>query len=204
MADSNEDRQYRAIVYGCINLNAAFVQKSRPIRIFRKRALRLTIPEMIWIVLATFAFAGLLALVVVTLGDVPVIGDMVSWLLLILAPVAGWPTGRRIARTSPYRAVSGEGLGEYLWTQSDRVWPELLAILRVRPIARSEIVARASGRAVQTPCIEWIGSARASIMPVYNPELRNTSQDVILLPSTEPTDWADRVQRGRNKKEFVR
>jgi len=197
-------RLQRAVEYGYINLNGAFVARNPRIRIFRKRALRLSVPEMIWIVLCTLAYAGLLAIFVTVMKHVPVLQDIVSWLVLILAPFAGWPTGRKIAAASPYRRVSGEGLGEYLWTQTDRVIPAMLSIIGVRPIATSDVITRASGRSISTPVVEWIGTARAPLMPKYDPERRNTSQDVILLPSSVATGWAKEVTDQRNRKEFRR
>lgn len=189
-------RLERAVAYGCISLNGAFVVRNKRLRIFKKRALRLSVPEMIWIILSTIFFVGVLALAVMVLSLIPILQNLVSYLMLVLAPFLGWFTGRRIARASPYRRFSGEGLGEYLWVQSDKLGP-ILGRLVGRKFAMSEVTTAASGKLLTVECVEWIGTSRAQLMPKYLPSRRNTSVDVILVPSTVSTDWARRLQHNR-------
>lgn len=190
MADEDaRDRLARVLTYGSISLNGAFVQRARPIRIWRKVSLRLSVPEMIWIILSTLAWAGVLTVAWLVLSRLPVIGDLVSFFIILPAPLLGWPTGRRIARASPYRRFSGEGLTEYLWVQGDRAGSLLGRLLGGRPVAVSEERTRAGGRPLTVEAIEWVGTARAQRMPRNVHSRGTTAVDVILRPSAVPTDW---------------
>lgn len=194
---ANNLRIGRAVAYGCISLNSAFVVRNRRMRIFKKKALRLSIPEMIWISIASLIYVGLFSLAILILGFVPIINELVSWFMVIPAPIFGWFTGRRIARASPYRRHSGEGLGEYLWVQSDKLGPILGKIIGGHGFATSEVITMASGKSLTVESVEWIGTARAQLMPKYYPQKRNTSMDVILVPSSIPTNWALKTQAKR-------
>lgn len=193
--DAAQAGMARAIAYGCINLNAAFVERQRPVRIFKNQALRLSVPEMVWIVISTLVYMGIIALIVLAGSSVPVLRDLISWLMLILAPILGWPTGRAIARTSPYRSHSGEGLGEFLWVQSDKAGALIGRLFGGRQIVMSEEYTRVSGKELKVECIEWIGTARAMVMPRHSVSRNNTSIDVLLVPSSVPTNWVDEVAR---------
>ena len=187
----------RAVEYGCINLNNAFVVRNKRHRLFKKRALRLSLPEMIWIALASLFYIGLFSLVILILSLVPIIKDLVSFLLVVPAPIFGWYTGRRIARASPYRSHSGEGLSEFLWVQSDRLGP-ILGMVFGRKIATSEVTTVVSGKSLTVECVEWLGTTRAQMMPKFFSSRGNSAMDVILVPSTVPTDWVRRLQIKQN------
>ena len=203
MVSATSTPQSRALANGVMSLNSVFVVRNRKRRIFRKSSIRLSLAEMVWIALMTLAFGLIIVGIVTAVSGIPGIRDVVSYWLLVLAPVGGFISGRQIARTSPYRRYSGEGLNEYLWVQRDKLGKEIGRVFG-RGIAITRDYATVDGRKIPINCVEWLGTARSTSMPrpqnkFYTPSKDERSDFVYLslVPQTESTNWAKRYQQKR-------
>ena len=205
MAEVSRSGESRALAYGVMSLNSLFVVRTKKRRLFRKSTIRLSIAEMVWIAISTLALGALIFAAVSSVQGIPGLRDVVSYFLLALAPPFGFIIGRQIARTSPYRRYSGEGLGEYLWVQRDKLSKEIGRVFG-RGVAITRVMATVDGRRVPINAVEWLGTARATAMPrprdkYYSPS-RDEKNDFVyldLVPRSEPTNWAKRYQKKRAK-----
>lgn len=195
MSEATDKSIGRAIANGCVSLNSVFVVRKKQHRIFKKLSLRLSIAEIVWIGITTLALGLLIYGAVFAVSGIPGIRDVVSYWLLILAPVGGFLIGRQIARTSPYRRYSGEGLNEYLWVQRDNLAKEIGRVFG-RGVSVTRNYAMVDGRRIPVNCIEWLGTARATSMPrpknKYYVPSRQEKKDFVYLsikPSTVPMNW---------------
>jgi len=195
----------RAVQYGVMSLNSLFVIRNRKRRLFKKSTIRLSLAEMVWISICTFSIAALTFGLVASVSGIPGIRDVVSYWLLLLAPIGGFLLGRQIARTSPYRRYSGEGLNEYLWVQRDKLSKEIGRVFG-RGVAITRVMATVDGRKMPINAVEWLGTARASEMPrpknrYYVPSA-DEKRDFVYLslePSTVSTNWVKKYQRNRSR-----
>ena len=203
MAEVSRSGESRAIANGVMSLNSLFVVRSKKRRIWRKSTIRLSLAEMVWIAIVTLALGGIIFAIVTSVQGVPGIRDIVSYWLLILAPPLGYIIGRQIARASPYRRYSGEGLGEFLWVQRDNLGKQIGRVFG-RGISVTRVMATVDGRKIPINAVEWLGTSMAATMPrpkdkFYNPS-RNEKLDFVYLdivPQSESTNWAKRYQRKR-------
>lgn len=200
---SENAAEANAVRYGVMSLNSLFVVRDRKRRLFRKSTIRLSLAEMVWIGIVTFAIALIIVGIVTAVSGIPGIRDVVSYWLLILAPVGGYIIGRQIARTSPYRRYSGEGLNEYLWVQRDKLSKEIGRVFG-RGVSLTRVYATVDGRKIPINAVEWLGTARATVMPrpkdkFYTPS-KDERRDFVYLslePRTVSTNWAKNYQRKR-------
>lgn len=187
---SLQAQQARVLENGSVWLNSVFVARSPRIRL-KKTGIRLSIPDVIWIVILTAVFT-----VVGYFFLLPL-----SWIFptfiqpLLIAPVGGvflgWVTGRKVSRASPYRTSTGEGIGSYLYVQADSR-SYLLKRIFGRTVAMSRYRSCAGPRPQVVECVEWLGSARAAIMPRYEPGPDGESREAIPVEfedQTVPSDW---------------
>lgn len=190
--DTLQMQQGRVLENGSVWLNKVFVVRSPRFRI-KKSSIRLSIPDIIWIGILTvvFSFVGFFFFV------------PASWLFpefiqpFLLGPIAGvalgWFTGRRVSRASPYRTSTGEGIGSYLFVQADSR-SYILKRLFGRVVATSKYESDAGPRKQYVNCVEWLGTARASIMPQFDAEKDYEDNQFPMIPvefkeQTKPTDW---------------
>jgi hypothetical protein len=203
MAASSSTPQSRALANGVMSLNSVFVVRNKKRRLFKKSTIRLSLAEMVWIAICTLGIGLLIFGVISAVSGIPGIRDVVSYYLMILAPIGGFILGRQIARTSPYRRYSGEGLNEYLWVQRDKLSKEIGRVFG-RGVSITRDMATVDGRKIPINCVEWLGTARSTSMPrpqnkFYSPSVdeRNDFVYLSLVPRTESTNWAKRYQQKR-------
>ena len=190
--DSLEQQQRRVLDTGSVWLDTVFVARAPRFRI-RKSSVRLSVPDIIWMVIMGLFFGFLFYFILLP----------VSWLIpdyvqpLLMAPLAGvslgWITGRRIAKASPYRTSTGEGIGSYLYVQADSK-SYLLKRLFGRVVATSRYESKAGPRKQIINCVEWIGTARAAHMPKFDAEKDYNEETGPILEiefeeQTQQTDW---------------
>lgn len=185
----------RSVYTGCISLNDVFVVRNARRR-FKRTSIRLSNSEAVWIFLSFFIAFAVIYLFARVLLLIPGMGDFVSPILLavILGLPTGWLLGRKIARLSPYRSVSGEGLSEYLWVMNDKkglIFGRLIG----RNVATSICRTTASGKEQYVNCVEWIGTARAPMFPHEDQSQHNRYVEVDLQPRSKPIEWIDYVRR---------
>lgn len=187
-----DDGDSWAINTGTIWLNPAFVYKPKKNRIFKKRGLRLSIVELVWIIIMAVLLSTLLYFFFIPL----------SWILtfmppiipaLAFGPIAGWFSGRKIASASPYRKLTGEGLMSYLTVQADSN-SYVLKKLVGRTVAVNTYSTIATGKERNLPAIEWIGTARAPIMPKFNSEKPRDRTYIRFGLNTKHTDVMSKVR----------
>lgn len=196
---SNQNEAYgRVQAYGSLWLNDVFVVRNSRFRLWRKSTIRLSLPEMLWIGIITILSALIIFFVTTFLHALPGIGTIVSpFVFLVFAPLLGWFGGRRIARASPYRRYSGEGLGAYLMVQSDKRGTVMGRVIG-RRIAVNHCVTFASGKRETVQCVEWVGTARSPLMPKYHPRGEHEYMEVELPPRDQPVEW---IQKHRGQRE---
>ena len=203
MAESTPE--FRALANGVMSLNSVFVVRNKKRRLFKKSTIRLSLAEMVWIGIVTLALGLIIFAGVSAVQGIPGIRDVVSYYIMILAPIGGFIIGRQIARTSPYRRYSGEGLNEYLWVQRDKISKEIGRVFG-RGVSITRAYATVDGRKIPVNCVEWLGTARTTSMPkpnnkFYTPSV-NEKEDFVylkLVPRTESTNWVKRYQQKRVK-----
>jgi len=203
MVATSSTPESRALANGVMSLNSVFVVRNRKRRLFKKSSIRLSLAEMVWIAIATLSLGLIIFGIVTAVSGIPGVRDVVSYWLEILAPIGGFIIGRQIARTSPYRRYSGEGLNEYLWVQRDKLGKEIGRVFG-RGIAITREWATVENRKIPVNCVEWLGTARATMMPRPANKFYTPSQDekadfvyLSLVPQTESTNWAKRYQQKR-------
>lgn len=202
--DTLQMQQSRVLENGSVWLNKVFVVRSPRFRI-KKSSIRLSIPDIIWIALLTVVFTILSFFFL----------QPAFWLFpdfiqpFLLAPIAGvslgWVAGRRVSRASPYRNATGEGIGSYLFVQADSK-SYLLKRLFGRVVATSTYESEAGPRKNYVKCVEWLGTARASIMPQFDAEKDYENNEYPMIPvefreQTKPTDW---LKQKRSRQEGFR
>lgn len=190
--DSIERQQQRVLENGTVWLDAVFVARAPRFR-FKKSSIRLSIPDVIWIVILTVLFTTVFYFVLLPF----------SWLFpdfiqpLLIAPSGGvflgWVAGRKVSRASPYRTSTGEGIGSYLYVQADNK-SYLLKKIFGRVVATSKYESKAGPRKQMIECVEWLGSARAAHMPRFDAtkkyqHLKGPILEVEFKEQTESTDW---------------
>lgn len=200
MAEHDDQDSYgRAIVYGSVCLNDIFVARNPRFRIFRRSSIRLSLVEIVWILLMTFAWILVIFPTMMLLSMLPLLGTIVSPFIMSLFGIPlGWFTGRRIARASPYRYHSGEGLATYLYVQSDKK-STLFGRIFGRKVATNECVTMVKGKKVTTGCIEWIGTARSPLAPKGNGADSLTYMNVDMPPKCVPVDWVEMYRQDRQR-----
>lgn len=181
-----------AISTGTIWLNPAFVQRQKKTRIGKKSGLRLSTVEMVWIVIMTVIGGAISYFMFIP----------VSWILpflypiimaFVFGPIIGWFAGRKIAAASPYRKLTGEGLSSFLMVQADSNSYLLKRILG-RTVAVNTYRTVATGRVRYLTAVEWLGTARAPIMPRFNAEDAKTHTDINFALNARPTDVMGKVR----------
>ena len=190
--DSLQAQQHRVWENGSVWLDTVFVARAPRFRI-RKSSIRLSIPDVIWIVLLTIFFSFLFYFIMIPFSWI--FPDLIQPLLIgpAVGVFLGWITGRKVSRASPYRSTTGEGIGSYLYVQADSK-SYLLKKLFGRTVATSKYESHAGPRKQVVECVEWLGSARASIMPRYDANKkykrgRPPTLEVEFEEQTEATDW---------------
>lgn len=138
----------------------------------RKGALRLSIPEIVWIVIMIvvlfWVFVGLFWLPQMILPQL-----VNKW--VFAAPLGawlGWKAGRKMAGASPYRQSTNEGMVQYLRVRATKLtWiPSYLfdkpVVTNVYPSLIEDL--DGTGDPIHVECVEWIGTMRAPYAPAYN------------------------------------
>jgi hypothetical protein len=203
MASSSSTPESRALANGVMSLNSVFVVRNKKRRLFKRSTIRLSLAEMVWIAISTLGLGLIIFGVIRGVSGIPGLRSVISYYLMILAPIGGFIIGRQIARTSPYRRYSGEGLNEYLWVQRDKIGKEVGRVFG-RGVSITRSMATVDGRKIPVNCVEWLGTSRATSMPrpvnkFYSPS-RNEKADFVylsLVPRTEATNWSKRYQQKR-------
>lgn len=190
--DSLEQQQRRVLDTGSVWLDAVFVARAPRFRI-RKSSVRLSVPDVIWIIILTLVFGFLFYFILLPF----------SWLFpdyvqpLLIAPLGGimlgWITGRKVSRASPYRSSTGEGIGSYLYVQADSKSYVLKRIFG-RVVATSKYESKAGPRKQVVNCVEWLGTARAAHMPKFDANQKYDEETGPILEiefeeQTQQTDW---------------
>lgn len=190
--DSLMQQQQRVHEHGSVWLDAVFVARAPRFRI-RKSSIRLSLPDVIWIILLTVLFSFLFYFILLPF----------AWLMpdliqpLLIAPAIGiflgWITGRKVSRASPYRTSTGEGIGSYLYVQADSK-SYLLKRIFGRVVAMSKYESKAGPRKQFVECVEWIGTARAAHMPRFDATKKYKNPrapilEVEFMEQTQQTDW---------------
>lgn len=190
--DSLQRQQQRVLEHGSVWLDDVFVARAPRFRI-RKSSIRLSVPDIIWIVILTVFFSFLFYFILLPF----------SWLFpdfiqpLLIGPMVGlflgWVVGRKVSRASPYRSSTGEGIGSYLYVQADSK-SYLLKKIFGRTVATSKYESHAGPRKQIVECVEWLGTARAPIMPKFDATKKYKSRrtptlEVEFMEQTQPTDW---------------
>jgi len=203
MATATSTAQSRALANGVMSLNSVFVVRNRKRRLFKKSTIRLSLAEIVWICISTVSLGLIIFGIVSGVSGIPGVRDIVSYWLEILAPIGGFIIGRQIARTSPYRRYSGEGLNEYLWVQRDKLSKEIGRVFG-RGVSITRDYATVDGRRIPINCVEWLGTARTTMFPRPQNKFYTPSQDenadfvyLSLVPQTKSTNWSKRYQQKR-------
>jgi hypothetical protein len=190
--DSLQRQQQRVLENGSVWLDAVFVARAPRFRL-KKSSIRLSIPDVIWIIILTIFFSFLFYFIMIPFSWI--FPDLIQPLLIgpAVGVFLGWITGRKVSRASPYRQATGEGIGSYLYVQADSK-SYLLKRLFGRTVATSRYESKAGPRKQDVECVEWLGTARASIMPRFDSTKkykrgRPPTLEVEFEEQTEATDW---------------
>lgn len=190
--DSLMRQQQRVHEYGSVWLDVVFVARAPRFRI-KKSSVRLSLPDVIWIILLTVFFTFLFYFLLL----------FPAWLMpdfiqpFLIAPLVGislgWIVGRKVSRASPYRTSTGEGIGSYLYVQADSK-SYLLKKIFGRVVATSKYESQAGPRKQFVECVEWLGTARAANMPRFDATKKYENPRAPILEvefkeQTESTDW---------------
>lgn len=193
----------RAQDCGSMWLNQMFVVKSHRSRLWRTQ-IRLSIVDIIFILFFWIIFGAMLFGAAKVILIVPGMDRLVSpYLGAVLGIVPAWFFGRRVSHVSPYRLRTGEGIGSYLYVKADSK-SFLLGRLIGRRVAVNKCVTRVSGKRAVVSCVEWLGTARAPMMPRFDPdalvpdaygEMVHPPMEVMLVPRCKPLGYIERYHR---------
>lgn len=188
----------RAVRYGNVHLNKAFVQRNRPIRLFRRSSVRISFPDIFWMILMLLPTALVLWAFGTLVGMIPGLQDLFGWWLIFLSPFFAWVAGRYVsARFTPYGKHTGEGLSEYMMVNRELVRDTVIRRLYGMAPIFGSVESRATGRRKIVRATYWLGTAPAEHLPLLNPHTRNQYVNIRQIAMSEPTDWVRESNRRR-------
>lgn len=141
----------------------------------RKGSIRLSAPEITWIVIMTVvAFWALVGIFWLPAIVIPRLVN--QWLFAALGcAFVGWNLGRKMAGASPYRQKTNEGMVQYLRVRLSKLsW--LPSYLFNRPVVTNiypSLIEDLDGSGIpkHVECTEWIGTMRAPYAPYCNSQI---------------------------------
>ncbi len=199
MADDNDayvDPRAFSQAYGYLWLNSVFVVRQPRWRLWKRSSIRTSAVELIMVGISAFVIGAIVLGVSSVLALVPGLDQLIwPWALAVIAgPIFGWPTGRKLAKASPYRRLTGEGIGSYFAVQATNK-SHLLGRIVGRTVATNTYTTWATGKRLPVLCVEWLGTARAPRAPKRPEPGSNVDRmDVYLKPRNFPTQWAGRTK----------
>lgn len=191
----------RAVRYGNVHLNKAFVQRYRPIRLWKRSSVRISAPDIFWMIIMLLPSALFMLGLGWLLGSIPGLNGIFGWWWVFLSPVFAFLAGRYVsARFTPYGRHTGEGLGEYIKVNRELLKDHFIRRLYGFRRIYGEVLSRAGGRNKIVRATYWLGTAPSEHIPLYNPHTDNRYVNVRRIPMSEPTDWVkESNRRSRNR-----
>lgn len=156
----------------------------------KKGSIRLSIPEIVWIVIMAFvAFWALVGIFWVPSIVIPRLFN--QWLFGAVGAIPiGWQLGRKMAGASPYRQQTNEGMVQYLRVRLSKLtWlPSYIfnkpVVTNIYPSVVEDI--DGAGNPIHVECVEWIGTMKAPYAPYSNSQLvADNTRNGIMDPNAD-------------------